>query len=242
MPTFKSGRSALILFNQYNVSGYLNAAGIQIGAETADITTFASGGWKEKMGTLLGASFPFQGFHDVDFPVTSQLGADSGVLTYAPAGATAVGDALFMAPITSTDLQKSAPVGGVCAISWTAQAQGAAACGQMLHPLAEDTNTTTGSSKDDAASTSTGWTGHLHVLAVDGGSWLIRVQDSADNSSWSLVSGFQFTDVTAAATERLTSSSKTATVRRYVRYTATRTGGSAGDGITFALAYSRTNQ
>jgi hypothetical protein len=38
--------------------------------------------------------------------------------------------------------------------------------------------------------------------------------------------------------QRLTSAAG-ATLRRYVRYTATRTGGSVGNGITFALAYSR---
>ena len=46
---FKAGRGALILFNEYDVSAYLNSAGVQIGAETADITTFHSNGWKENM-------------------------------------------------------------------------------------------------------------------------------------------------------------------------------------------------
>ena len=239
---FKAGRSAQILFNEYDVSSYLNSAGVQIGAETADTTTFASNGWKEAMATLLSGTFPFQGFHDVALPVTAQLGVDAGTLTYAPAGATAIGDAIFMAPITSTGLQKSSAVGGVVAISWTAMAEGAVAYGQMLHPLAEDTNTTTGSSKDDGASSSTGWTAHLHVTARDAGSWVIKLQDSADNSSWADVTGGAFTAATGATSQRLVSASAASTLRRYVRYVATRTGGSAGDGITFALGYARSNQ
>ena len=239
---FKAGRGAQILFNQYDVSGYLNAAGVQIGADTAEVTNFASAGWKEYMATLLGGTFPFAGMYDVAFPVTSQLGVDAGVLTYAPASATAIGDPVFLASITSTDLQKSSPVGGIVAISWTATAEAAVAYGQLLHPLAKDTNTTTGASKDDSAQSTTGWTANLHVTGVDGGSWVIKMQDSADNSSWADVTGGAFSSLSAAGSQRLVSASGTTTLRRYVRYIATRTGGSAGQGVTFALGYSRTNQ
>ncbi len=127
------------------------------------------------------------------------------------------------------------------AFSWEALAEDAIIPGFVLHPLAEDTNTTTGSSRDDSASSSTGWLAHLHVTAVDGGSWVVKLEDSADNSNWLDVSAGAFAAVTAAGGQRLASAADTTTLRRYVRYTATRTGGSAGNGITFSLHYARYN-
>ena len=73
---------------------------------------------------------------------------------------------------------------------------------------------------------------------MDGGSWVIQLEDSADNGSWANVSGGAFTAATGATSQRLTSAAG-ATLRRYTRYTATRTGGSVGNGITFGLAIAR---
>ena len=61
-------------------------------------------------------------------------------------------------------------------------------------------------------------------------------------SNWLDVSAGAFAAVTARDYGRLLSASSTTALRRYVRYNATRTGGSAGDGITFALAIARSNQ
>jgi hypothetical protein len=81
----------------------------------------------------------------------------------------------------------------------------------------------------------------LHVTAVDagGGSWVIKLEDSANGSDWTDVSAGAFAAKTAVGAERLRSAASTTTLRRYVRYTATRTGGSAGEGITFFVAYAR---
>jgi len=52
------------------------------------------------------------------------------------------------------------------------------------------------------------------------------------------VTGGAFTTAAAATQQRLLSASG-ATLRRYVRCVATRTGGAVGDRITFALAIAR---
>lgn len=68
----------------------------------------------------------------------------------------------------------------------------------------------------DPTSFSFGWTAYLHVLAVTGTSVTVTLQDSADNSSFTSLTGGAFTAATAVGVQRLAGGA-TATVRRYVR-------------------------
>lgn len=100
--------------------------------------------------------------------------------------------------------------------------------------LRTDTTATSGASVDGAASTSFGLAAYLHVTAFSGTSVTVKLQDSADNSSWSDISGAAFTAVTAVGAQRI-STATNATVRRYVRATTTGTFTSA----TFAVNFVR---
>lgn len=104
--------------------------------------------------------------------------------------------------------------------------------GVLLHALTAETADGNASSIDNAASSTGGGLANLHVTAFSGlTSISIRVQHSADNSSWSdLVT---FTSVTATTWERKT---VTGTVNRYIRawWDVTGTGS-----CTFALAFAR---
>ena len=67
-------------------------------------------------------------------------------------------------------------------------------------------------------SSSFGWQAYLHVTAITGTSATVTIQDSADNSTFAaLAGGSAFTAATGATSQRIVSSSPTATVRRYVR-------------------------
>jgi len=222
---FRHGRNTAIYFNSKDVSAYLNDAGIDVDVDTSDTTTFQAT-WKTALVGQAAAKLGFQGLYDPTLTdLAASVGVDFGanVLTYCPAGALAVGDRARLINVATTAYAESSPVG----------------FGDVLHILSKDTNTTTGAGKDDGAATSTGWIAHLHVVAVDGGSWAVKLQDSADGSAWADVTGASFTAVTGAAKERLVSAATTTQLRRHVRYVATRTGGSTGDGITFVLAYAR---
>ena len=236
------GRHTGVYFNGVDLTSVLNEAELSVDAETADVTTFATTGWRDHIGGLLGATFSSSGFYDpvVTAPRDS-LTVETGVLTYCPGGRSAVGDLARLHIVLGTSYAESSSLEDAVAIAWEALVTGPIAFGYLLHPLAEDTNNTTGSGKDDGAATSTGWSAHLHVTAVDGGSWVVKLEDSANGSDWADVTGGAFTAKTAAGGERLLSASATTTLRRHVRYTATRTGGSAGNGITFALAIARSN-
>lgn len=235
------GRSSRVHFGGLDLTGHLHTAELSIEVDNADVTTFDNSGWRSNVAGLAGVTASFEGYQDVALQATvhAALGVDSGVLSWCPSGGGTVGDLVRMLPVSATSLGESAGMDGAAALSWAVAAQGCPALGYVLRPKGEDTNTTTGATRDDSAATSTGWVAHLHVFAVDGGSWVVKLQDSADSSSWSDVSGGAFAAATGATAERLVSAATTTTLRRYVRYVATRTGGSAGDGITFALGLSR---
>lgn len=68
-----------------------------------------------------------------------------------------------------------------------------------------------------SVSTLFGWSAYLHVFAFTGTSVTVSIEDSADNATYAALSGASFTAATGATAQRITSSSATATVRRYVR-------------------------
>lgn len=69
-----------------------------------------------------------------------------------------------------------------------------------------------------ATSTLFGWAAYLHVIAFTGTSVTVSVQDSADNATFANLTGGSFVAATAVGTQRLESATRTATVRRYVRF------------------------
>jgi hypothetical protein len=96
---------------------------------------------------------------------------------------------------------------------------------QLTAGLRTDTAATNGASIDTAASASFGAQAYLQVTALTGTDVTVKIQDSADNSSFADVSGLAFTAVTAApATQRL-ATSNTATIRRYLRAVTTTSAG-----------------
>lgn len=82
---------------------------------------------------------------------------------------------------------------------------------------------TNGTSIDlGAVSTLFGAAGYLHVFSVGSGTPTVAIADSADNSSFTAITGMTFTASPAATTERL-QGAVGATVRRYVRVQVTGT-------------------
>lgn len=94
------------------------------------------------------------------------------------------------------------------------------------------TGTVNGTSVDGAAATTFGLAAYLHVFSIASGTMGVKLQDSADNSSFSDISGAAFTNVTAATSERI-QTSLTGDVRRYVRLTTTGVHGDAVMAVVF---------
>src|SRR4249919_1428558 len=110
--------------------------------------------------------------------------------------------------------------------TFTVQAQGNSyglEWGQMLTAgIRTDTTATASSgaaSVDTAASASFGIQAYLQVFSFSGTSCTVRIQDSADNSSFANISGLNaFTAATGRTFERI-ASTNTTTVRRYLAVT-----------------------
>lgn len=85
-----------------------------------------------------------------------------------------------------------------------------------------DTTATNGTSLDTTASAAFGAQAYLHVFSFTGTSVTVKVQDSADNSSFADVTGLTFTAATGITTQRLATAND-ATVRRYLRVATTGT-------------------
>lgn len=87
---------------------------------------------------------------------------------------------------------------------------------------------TNGSTFDTGASLAFGFQAYLQVFSVGSGTVEIDIQDSADGAAWANLTDGAFTDATGRTTERIQSSSDTATVRRYLRVV---TGGTFTDAV-----------
>lgn len=96
--------------------------------------------------------------------------------------------------------------------------------GNLLTPgTRTDSTATNGASWDGGAQTLFGAQFYLHVVAFTGTSVTVKIQDSADNSSFADLAGAAFTAVTAAPAHQWVATGRTATVRRYLRVATTGT-------------------
>lgn len=90
-----------------------------------------------------------------------------------------------------------------------------------------DTAATNGTAIDTTASASFGWQAYLEVFSFVGTDVTVKLQDSADNSSFADLSGAAFAAISATTPQgqRIASASPTGTIRRYIRASTVTTGG-----------------
>lgn len=81
-------------------------------------------------------------------------------------------------------------------------------------------------SVDGGTATSTGAAAYLHLFSIGSGTATFAVYDSADDSSFSAVTGLAFTAASAGTAQRVETAG-TATLRRYTKVVATGTFGTA---------------
>ncbi len=137
---------------------------------------------------------------------------------------------------TQATSDHTAPAGAVYAIVLgQVQATGA---GSEVHYLDDVLMvTSTGASTDDTGSSAFGLQAYLQVTAFTGTDVTVKLQDSANNSSFSDLTGGAFAATTTAHTTQRIATSNSATVRRYVRVALTTSAGFTS--LSFAVAYVR---
>ena len=102
--------------------------------------------------------------------------------------------------------------------------------GKSLYALTNTSATANTTAVDFGASSTLGGQAFLHCTAHSSANISVKIQSSADNSSFADVSGFSFTAISGITAERIAT---TNTVNRYVRLAITVTSGSA----TFSVGY-----
>jgi hypothetical protein len=98
---------------------------------------------------------------------------------------------------------------------------------QLTPGLRTDTAATLGTGVDTLASASFGAQAYLQVTALTGTDVTVKIQDSADNTTFADVTGLSFTQVLSGGapfTQRLATANN-ATIRRYLRAVTVTTGG-----------------
>jgi hypothetical protein len=233
----QSGLGDNLYVGGYDLSGDIGSLSrIGGGPAALDVTAINKSGF-ERIGGVRGGSIEFSAFFDpaegAAHPVLSALPTTDIILTYCRG--TALGSPAACQVSKQIDYAPTRAADGALTIAVAAQSNGyGIEWGRQLTPgLRTDTEATNGSSIDTGASADFGAQAYLQVTAFTGTDATIKIQDSADDSSWADVSGLAFTEVTSGPVAERVWIANTATVRRYVRVATTTTGGFTS--LTFSV-------
>lgn len=239
MPNFRHGKHTVVLSDQHDLSQYLSSISDSNGVDTVETTTFGAAQRTYVVGHKDG-SISFDGMFDgsvdaSDALFSAALGNDNGaVITIGNEGNVA-GRRARLLKAKQSSYELSSPLTDVVSVSGEATADGGLDYGFILAAQAGATGDFTGTGIDNGAASTNGSVAHLHVTANSrNGVSTIKVQHSADNTTWVDLVTFSNVATSTATVER---SITTGTVQRYVRAIGT-IGGATG-AITLSVALAR---
>jgi autotransporter adhesin len=222
----------------YNLSGDVGSFGtIGVPQKTLDVTGIDKGA-NERIGGQRDGAMDFMAFFNPE--TIAGGGSRDGAHKVLSALPTAdVGTMLVQAPVVGAaafcmigkqiNYDPTRDNSGALTIKTSVAANGfGAEWGNMLTAgIRADTAATLGAAIDNLAATAFGWQAYLQVAAFTGTDATIKLQDSADNVTFTDLAGGAFTALPGAGaplTQRI-QSVNTATIRRYVRVVTTTVGG-----------------
>jgi hypothetical protein len=178
-----------IFVDSLNISGFAQQLSLDAMADELDVTTFASGGWKQKKTGLASYTCSIQGLQDyattgVDptFPISLLGGYDT--ITVAPTGGAAVADPAFFGSGLLTAYQPlTGNVGDMAQFNFGWAGSSQLVRGQMLHPSAARTASGNGTTTTFTTPTaSQSLYASFHVLSVSGAGTITFTIQTDDNS------------------------------------------------------------
>ncbi len=238
---FIHGKSSQIIHGIYDLSTFLNDASASADVETAETTGFGSSAKSYIVGLrdgTLSASGMFDGAANaVDEVLTASIGSDTLSAVTVGYDGTTLGNRVTLLQAKTTSYEVSSPIGDVVSVSYNAQADGGLDQGVSLAALASVSATTTGTAHDNAASSTNGGMAQVHVTVNSRSSTsVIKIQHSADNSTFADLITFTTIGIGATTSERSLVASGT-TVNRYLRAVATLAAGTGS--IKYQVSYAR---
>lgn len=225
---FTHGKSTKVYVSGYDLSAFLNMANVAMNADLAEVSTFGST-YKSFVAGLVDSKMSLGGFFDSvtggpDAVLTSLLGTDA-YLAVLPQGDVqgTRGRGMYGVEIT---YEVTTGLDGAAQISMEAQSKKGA------EPIVVNTvlldRTTTGQDAtgvNGGGQTTNGWSAFLQCTAMSGTgapTCAVKLQDSADNSSFADVTGGAFVTLSTANAnvpggQRIESAAG-ATLRQYTRF------------------------
>lgn len=177
-----------ILVDGFAATGFANQLSLDVTAEELDVTTFASGGWRQKKVGLATSTATIQGFQDYatngpDPTFTVAAFGATDTISIAPTGGAAVGDPVFFSSGVLKDMTPlTGAVGDLAGFSLGWAGTGQTVRGSRLHPLAARTATGNSTALAFTAPTATqslyaAW----HVTSVTGTGTITFAVQTDDN-------------------------------------------------------------
>lgn len=235
------GKDIRVYLDGRDISGHASQVTTELSAETHDVTTFASSGWKESTSGLSGWTGSVEGFYDnassgFAAQIEGALGSTAtgrAVLSWFDGQADAVGDVGFLGS-EAVVTQQAVPISVADITKLTATFEGngkPGAAARLLHPLSSSTAASTGTTLDGTAETANGGRGTLHVMSVTG-SWGFTISHSSNDTGYSALVSFTKSSSTGAETIEVTG-----TVKRYLRYSLTNSSAGVVDWVAGFARY-----
>jgi len=247
MPTFRHGKNTVVLFDKYDLSQYFNSATTSAMAETVETTTFGSANKTYAVGMKDG-TVSFEGLWS---GVLDTSGSDAVLhaafnsttkipITVATEGAT-LGRRCKMIWADDTSYEIKSAIADMVTITGQAQASGTVGGfdgGVLLAANQAITATIANTSVDNTAASTNGGVAQLHVTSnTRNGAITIKVQQSANNSTWTDLVTFTATTSATITSERIEVAAGTS-VARYVRANVSGFAGSSGS-ATITVGFAR---
>ena len=249
MPTFLHGKNTAVYIDEFDLTSYFTSSSISVPNDTAETTAYGSTN-KQFIPGLREGTLSLEGLwasdtDGSDEELVALLGNATTPVITVREGAASIGSRAIIAQADETNYAISSPVADVTTVSAEFQCTPnqvsnltLALCGGVqLTAGASIAHGSLGSlsSVDNGASSANGGAGTLHVPTNTGnGNTTIKIQHSANDSSWADLISFTVVGSSAKTSEIKAVSG---TVNRYLRATAS-TAGSSGS-ITFMVAAAR---
>lgn len=239
--TFRHGKSATLLVGKYNLSPFVNEVTPSMSIDTAETSTFASSAKTyivgQNDGTISVSGLFDGGANAIEAIYSDIIDNDlTPVITVAYDGG-AIGSKCTIAQGKQTSYEIGIPVGDVVSLNGEFQVTGGLRQGVLLADGTALSSTTNGTAVDNTTSSTIGATANLHITANSRSSTtVIKVQHSADNSTWVDLITFTTVGIGATTSQVATASG---TINRYLRAQTTLSAGTGS--ITLSVAVARRN-
>jgi hypothetical protein len=238
MPTFAHGKNVNVFINEYDFSTFFNDVSATSTVETSETSAFGSSAKTYIVG-LTDGTVSLSGMFDgtatgTDVFFSTALGSATKVnVIVAPSGHSNGANAIVL-EADDTSYEVSGAVADVVQTSAEFQSSDGVEHGKILSTGSAVTATGSGTSVDNTTSSANGGVGFLSVPTnTRNGNITVKVQQSADNSTFTDLITFTVVSSTAKTFERV---EVTGTVARYLRvnYTVAGSTGTATPVVAFA--------